>query len=320
MSSKAKKDRLKRGHIFIPMIFSFGATLEDMPIDIFLDDPTKISNTLRLIQGFLGTDGVVCYADQTLLARALGCRVTQTTYPPIVERPPQSDCDTEALLEKLLDAPAAGAALEVTRRLGRLLPETVLLGSVPGPITVATQISGYPVTEVLGSEDLMRTASRASLAFAKATGDAGADILVVRETEIPKLDPQSAKLLSRSLVPIWNTAKFYDLAPLLMVDCHTPENVPFLQRLVDMVCVPIERLTELPKPPRRLSLSLPVDLLVREPEEITSILADAVRSAEERGTRLFLLTTQTEIPNTIDKELMIRGVRAINDYLLSRRI
>ena len=50
--SRNKKERLKRGRIFVPLIFSFGAALEDLPLEEFLGDPTKISNTLRLIQNY----------------------------------------------------------------------------------------------------------------------------------------------------------------------------------------------------------------------------------------------------------------------------
>ena len=83
--SRGKRERLKKGGLFVPLIFSFGAVLEDMPLKEFLEDPTKLSNTLRTIQNYFQVDGVVCYGDTTVLAESLGCRLSKDSYPPVVE-------------------------------------------------------------------------------------------------------------------------------------------------------------------------------------------------------------------------------------------
>ena len=69
--SRSKKDLLKKGALFVPLIYSFGATCEDLPLDVFLDDPTKISNSLRIINTFFDADGTVCCGNEQMLSESL---------------------------------------------------------------------------------------------------------------------------------------------------------------------------------------------------------------------------------------------------------
>jgi hypothetical protein len=296
----------------VPLIFSFGAALEDLPLEKFLGDPTKISNTLRLIQNYFQVDGVVCYGDCTIVAEALGCHVSMDTYPPEVEPLPEWPGDLEDRLAQLAESGRVVTALEVTRRLNILLPESILVGLAPGPLTVAHQLTGLPIPEVFDRAEFVSFATKASLTFAKALGDAGIDSLIVTEKVLPPLGDETAKVLAKSYAPIWNTAKFYDLSPLLMVEQFAPGNADRLRRVVDGLVFPAEVPPESRGKVRRLSLSVPVGLLEQSPEEIESFL-------QERGfsgaSKVFLVTTEREVPQNINKELMIRGIHTVRDCL-----
>ena len=47
--------------LFLPIVFSLGAKVENVPLATFLGNPAKISSALRQTRGPLGTDGVACY-------------------------------------------------------------------------------------------------------------------------------------------------------------------------------------------------------------------------------------------------------------------
>lgn len=315
MGSRAKKERLKKGRLFVPLIFSFGAALEDLAIDEFLRDPTKISNTLRTMQSYFQVDGVASYADTTLLAEALGCQVSTTSYPPTVHPWQEWPDDMEERVARISKAPRVATALEVTKRLNILLPESILVGIVTGPLTLCSQLTGTPVSRILEQPERVAAAGKASLTLAKAIGDAGIDILIVREIEVPLQSKESGKVISRSYAPIWNTAKFYDISPLMMVENFLPEDAGQLGRAVEGLLYPAKALENLAKKPRRLSLALPVTLLEKDPTEIELFLTQGEVAATLQSAKVLLVTTDAEVPETVNKEHMIRGVQTIRDVL-----
>lgn len=315
MSSRTKKNRIRAGNLFVPQIFSFGAALEEMSIEEFLDDPTKISNTLRMIQNFFQVDGVFCYADSTVLAEALGCNISKHSYPPTVR--PLSD-DVENLNAKMGGLTQGGriaTVLEVTKRLNILLPECVIVGLVTGPLTLAGQLSGRKGSAVFEYSDLLGSASKASLIFSKALGETGIDVLMMYEKSFPLLDDNSAKAIAKLYAPIWNTAKFYDIKSLLMVEEFLPENMPLLRRVTEGLVFPLELTSDSWQKVRKPSLSLPFSLLEKEPNEIESFLKNFRVLNESESSNFFMLTTDSEVPASINKEFMIRGIQTIRDLL-----
>ncbi len=315
MGSRAKKERLKKGRLFVPLIFSFGAVLEDLSIDRFLNDPTKISNTLRTMQSYFQVDGVVSYADTTLLAESLGCNVSTSMYPPTIRPWEEWPSDMEERIARLTETSRVSTALEVNRRLNSLLPESILVGIVAGPLTLCSQLSSTPASEILERPELLATAGKASLTLAKAIGDTGIDILIVYERELPLHKKDAGKIVARSYAPIWNTAKFYDILPLLMVEQFPTENAESLGRVVDGVLYPAGAFGALTKKPRKLSLTLPVDLLESEPHEIQAFLTQGHVGEALQSAKVTLVTTDREVSKTVNKERMIRGVQTIRDIL-----
>ena len=58
--------------LFLPIVFSLGARIENVSLRNFLTNPTKISNALRQIRSHLRSDGITCYFDPYLESEALG--------------------------------------------------------------------------------------------------------------------------------------------------------------------------------------------------------------------------------------------------------
>src|SRR5712692_7698576 len=61
--------------LFLPIAFSLGAKVENVPLGAYLSNPTKISSALRQMRALLRADGVACYFDPYLEVEALGATV-----------------------------------------------------------------------------------------------------------------------------------------------------------------------------------------------------------------------------------------------------
>lgn len=313
--SRIKKEHLKRGNLFIPLIFSFGAKLEDLTQEEFLKDPTKISNALRTIQKYFQVDGVVCYGDKMILAEALGCTLDWSEPSPSIRSLPERPGELENRVTRLMEEGRVGTAIEVTKRLNMLLPDSILMCLLSGPLTLARQLTGLSPAEVLDHPDILSLTTKAILAFSKALGDVGIDLLLFSEEDLPPLDEQKLREVRRCYSPIWNTAKFYEVFPLLMVEKFSPQHVGSLSKIVDGLVFPIDHLPEKLERSHKTSLTFPVSLLEKEPKEIESFLAknNTLRALQSRS--VFLFTTDSEVPTSINKEFMIRGIQMISDIL-----
>src|SRR5712691_650675 len=71
--------------LFLPIVFSPGARVENQPLPAFLSNPTKICNAQRQLHGALHTDGYSCYFDPFLEVEALGA----TLHWGAADQPPQ---------------------------------------------------------------------------------------------------------------------------------------------------------------------------------------------------------------------------------------
>ena len=136
--------------LFLPIVFSLGARIENISLRNFLTNPTKISNALRQIRTHLRSDGITCYFDPYLEAEALGGVLdweSDARRPSL--RWPQPSHDGE--LPEGLCAPDETAkrgrvpiAIEVIRRLKPLVRDDFLLvAGVTGPLTLAAQLAQY---------------------------------------------------------------------------------------------------------------------------------------------------------------------------------
>ncbi|MGZ3625502.1 MAG: uroporphyrinogen decarboxylase family protein, partial [Ktedonobacteraceae bacterium] len=142
--------------LFVPLIFSLAAKLEDIPLSTFVSNPTKIANSLVALYQRLHPDGVTCYFDLFILADALGDSIDWSADSPAFERPAR-----EIVLKMLRQAPGEikqsgrlPVALEVVRRLqGTLRNGPALVVGVPGPLRVAQQLFGQDYLQELAEEE-----------------------------------------------------------------------------------------------------------------------------------------------------------------------
>src|ERR1700689_2892096 len=136
--------------LFLPIVFSLGAKVENLPLREFLGNATKISNSLRQIRSHLRSDGVACYFDPCLEAEALGA-VLQWEKGEVPEglRSPEDAAKSSRVI----------VAVEAIRRLKSLLrDEPLLMAGVTGPFTLAARITGLQQGNAARREDFSDTA------------------------------------------------------------------------------------------------------------------------------------------------------------------
>jgi hypothetical protein len=317
--SRAKKDRLKEGNLFIPLIFSFGAILEDLPLKEFLSDPTKLSNSLRRIQNYFQVDGVVCYGDTMFIAESLGSKITDNK-PPLVKQLDKLTDNFVAALSELPKTEYITTATEVTKRLRILLPDTILLCLLPGPLTLASQLTGKETSELLNQGNFINLVSKATLSVTKALGDAGIDLIIFQEKTMPLLNENTIKVLHRSYAPVLNTANFYQISTLLMVEQFQPRNMGYISKIVNGVVLSPRYIPEATENFNKVSIALPIPLLQESRENIEQYLTEHNIMSLVKSSRLFLLITDREIPNNVDREQIINGIQTIRDLLKSKTI
>ena len=105
--------------------------------------------------------------------------------------------------------------LEVAKRLGILLPESIILVVIAGPVKLATQLTGLGAEEMLQYQDFLGLAAKATLTFLRAMGETGIDRVAVREDFMGPMGSRFSIVPNRCDSPLWNTAKFYGMQALL---------------------------------------------------------------------------------------------------------
>jgi len=214
--------------LLLPIVFSLGARLENVPLRAFLSNPTKIAGALRQLRGALALDGVVCYFDPYLEVEALGGEVQW--YADGASRTLRAgSTDLDTLRERVPSPGEIGqlgripVACEVVRRLKVMLPgEPALAVSVSGPRALAAQLTGEAPGESV-FEEATEFAAEVALALCKSFLDAGASVIFLREDAGAIRDPQCwADLLN----PIVNVIRFYEALPVLLPASASAGDVP----------------------------------------------------------------------------------------------
>jgi hypothetical protein len=224
--------------LIVPIVFSLGAKVENLPFDAYLDSPTKISNALRQIRTQLRTDGVSCYFDPLLEAEALGgapqwdegSQSRTIRWPEPAHR---GELPTRLRSpEEAANSPRVKAAVEVIRRLNSLLrDEPLLMAGVAGPFTLAAQLTQLDSGEMRQGKELSESALELSAAtitkIASAFVEAGANLIFIREETLPTLSPSTCQNWESLLAPVFNIIRFYEALPVLQISAEsaTAENV-----------------------------------------------------------------------------------------------
>lgn len=217
--------------LYLPIVFSLGARIENLPLRNFLSNPTKISNALRQIRTHLRSDGVTCYFDPLLEAEALGGALDWDAQGQRASlRWPQPG-ETDHLPGGLRspDEAAKGGrvpvAVEVIARLKPLVRgQSLLMAGVTGPFTLAallTQMkdSNGKLDRVPDAEAL-DLSGEVTAAISRAFVEAGADVIFIREQVLPSLTPETAAEWAARLATTINIIRFYEALPVLLLTCQ----------------------------------------------------------------------------------------------------
>ncbi len=217
--------------LFLPIVFSLGARIENLPLRNFLSNPTKISNALRQIRTHLHSDGVTCYFDPLLEAEALGASLdwdAQGQRSSLRWPQPGETGDLPGGLHSPDEAARGGrvpVAVEVIARLKPLVRgQSLLMAGVTGPFTLAALLTQTKVTN--GNLDrapdaaALDLAGEVAAAVARAFVEAGADAIFIREEALPQLTPETAAQWTMRLATTINIIRFYEALPVLLLACQ----------------------------------------------------------------------------------------------------
>jgi len=214
--------------LFLPIVFSLGARIENLPLRSFLSNPTKITNALRQISGRLPADGITCYFDPYLEVEALGADLrwqSDGQLPTVCWPAPARKGELPQRLRAPEEAVKAGripVAGEVIRRLAALLRDDVLLISgVSGPFSLAAKLLQLEAHEISSADDVPASSCELAASMlthvASALVEAGAHVILIHEDVLPRLSHKSADDWANRLSPVFNIIRFYGALPVLLL-------------------------------------------------------------------------------------------------------
>jgi Uroporphyrinogen decarboxylase (URO-D) len=310
--------------LFLPIVFSIGAKVENVPLGTFLSNPTKISSSLRQLRSHLRSDCVACYFDPCLEVEALGATLERVSddQPPIIHwclpakmgELPHGLCSPE-------EATKSGRvplAVEVIRRMNSLPQrDFLLMAGLSGPLTLAARILQVARNEKLRSEDLSDAAQEFAAAvvtqMASTLVEAGADVILIQEEIVPTLSAESCKAWADLVAPAINVVRFYEALPVLQLTAARSvlENwdVIFRRQWDCVVCSPVEvmasqrRTGTLITTGATLGISLPLEVF--RPEGLDG--EDLPKNLHEMISELrpAIITTAGDLPAATDMKRLV---------------
>jgi uroporphyrinogen-III decarboxylase len=219
--------------LFLPIVFSHAARVENMPLRSFLTNPTKISNTLRQIRPRLHSDGIACYFDPFLEAEALGATVQWISddSPPSLHWPGHVTKgelpETSRSQQDAAKTSRVAVAIDVIRRLKAVVrDDCLLMASVTGPLTLAALLLQLDPADALGHPDIpssaLELASAVTSGITAAFAEAGVAVLFIQEDFLPALSPEELEGWFSQLATTINIVRFYEALPVLLLTCREP--------------------------------------------------------------------------------------------------
>ncbi len=293
--------------LFVPLIFTLAAKLEDVPLSNFVVNPTKIANSLAAIHQHLRLDGVTCYYDLFLVAEALGCQLNLSTSPPALYRPTRETA--LKMLQQRGDVKQRGrlpVALEVVHRLrGTLRNSPALVIGLPGPLRIAQQLFGQDALRELaeGDDDALdsfETLIEITLSVAQAFCLAGTHLLYFDELDVPV---EFLAIWQETMVAVWKTVRFHGALPVL----STPQPLQF----EDPANAPLLCLKPVPGDQAPLS-GMPFALALPAMGETFPDISRWLRAKE-----CALMTTDGEIPYQLEIQKLQQHVAAMRSLFES---
>jgi hypothetical protein len=317
--------------LFLPIVFSLGAKVENLKLPAFFASATKITNSLRQIRTHLRSDGVACYFDAYLEAEALGAssHYANEVDPPTLQWPHVAEAGElpEDLRspEEAAKSERVGVAVEVIQRMKSLLrDEPLLLAGVSGPFTLAAQLLDLRPADAPPREDF----SDAALELAAATITqiaskfvaAGANLIFIQESIFPVLSAEHCDAWAESLAPAFNIIRFYEALPVLLLG--DPSSFAANKEIVyarnwDCALCPALTATatdaaEIAPPPDRANFGIALPPAAFQPTASSSV-QDLTQSLHTIMMKLrpVLVTTAGDVPALTDIKLLAKVGEAI---------
>jgi len=217
--------------LFLPIVFSHAARIDNIPFRSFVANATKISNSLRQLRARLRSDGIACYSDPFLEAEALGATLDWggDDRPTTIHWPGHMTKGELAGISGSSAEPASGGrvpiAIDVIRRLkATLRADCLLVASVTGPLTLAASLAQLDLKAALNSAEIPASALDLATAvisgIASAFAEAGASVLMIREEFLPALSEEGFSDWTSRLAPTINIVRFYQALPVLLLTCR----------------------------------------------------------------------------------------------------
>jgi len=241
--------------LFLPILFSLGAQIENVPMQAFLNNPTKISNSLRRIRAQVQSDGVACYFDPTIELEALGATLQWTADGKLPSISWAGISQKRQIPEEMRPVELAAksgriaVAVEVIRRLNTLLrDDSLLMAGVTGPFTLAARMMQMESGEVHHFENFSMAALEAAAALitqiSSAYVSAGANLIFIQEELLPVLTREDCDAWAAMLSPAINVIRFYEALPVLRLpgsdSCPASEEAIFGRDWDCAICVGLQ--------------------------------------------------------------------------------
>jgi len=317
--------------LFLPLVFSLGAKVENLSLRAFLCNATKITNSLRQIRTHLRSDGITCYFDPHLEAEALGATLQYAAeyHPPTLQWPHVTEAGElpESLRspEDAAQSPRVTVAVAVIQRLKSLMrDECLLCAGVSGPFTLAAHLLAWRPMDAPPREDFSDVALDLAAAtitqIAARFVEAGANVIFIQENIFPVLSAEHCDAWAESLAPAFNIIRFYAGLPVLL--CTDPISFAANREVIyardwDCILSPALPLSassaaEIAPPPGRASIGIALPTAPFQPAASSS----AENFAQSLHTimmdlRPVLVTTAGDVPASADVKLLAKIGEAI---------
>jgi len=217
--------------LLLPVVFSLGSRLENLPLRDFLGNPTKIANALRQIRSTLKIDGLTCYWDPLLEVETLGGNVEwKSDGSRALIRADTGGSNSDGLRQTVETAGGISkmgrvrVAVEVLQRLKVMLKdEPALMVSVTGPHTLATQLtassnSSPDSSPYFSHNDMLEFAADVTASLVRGYLEAGADVVFLAESSLPMKSAGDFEHWRSLLDPVVNVIRFFEALPVLLFE------------------------------------------------------------------------------------------------------
>jgi uroporphyrinogen decarboxylase-like protein len=316
--------------LFLPIVFSPGARVENQPLAAYLSNPTKICNAQRQLHGALRTDGYSCYFDPFLEVEALGATLLRgaADQPPAVRWPegaePGEMPDDLRSPEEAAQSGRVPIAIEVLRRMKAMVrDDSILMAGVTGPFTLAARITQMEAGESWRARKIPEPAVEfAAAVVTRISGafvEAGAGLIMIQEDVLPRLSQERCATWASALEPAFNVIRFYEALPVLQLtasDGFVANSGVMLQRRWDCVLCPSlhgipSQLTAGASEWNSATLGLALTLETFQLEESALQVASGCLRTLVAALRPALLTTANDVPAMIDMKRLDKVLEKI---------